>query len=374
MGRRIASQVHLQVARLLRARALEREPKWYQPVLNFPPLPLPPKAPPERTSYDQKQPGQQQKMRRPKNRPLPIYYLEDDIRRQFYADHPFEAFRPTTLVEKGDIQTHEVNGVQWMRLRQRGRNPTPEDAIQFTLNLKQKHNVPLSQAYAQAVAQFRALRSEHHIATTFAVLEAEALGAVFVRGEIEHAFEKEKRALATWERLDDIDEGSLAARKRWKMIAEKHAGESQWSKGVQYVKMWQAGNRVNYSPAMTSLIDEDMLAEPEHSDLQDHEPPAASKLRSVDINDPRLESGEPEGNGDILTMEELESLMEETLVNLDEDEIEPEYSQEADEEGFGELEEEGVREGEGEEELDVEDGFEGHVEDNAPTDVHKPNQ
>ncbi|KAF8215950.1 mitochondrial ribosomal protein S25-domain-containing protein [Mycena galopus ATCC 62051] len=355
MGRRIASQVHNQVARLLRGGGLEREPKWYQPVLNFPPLPLPPKAPPARTAFDQKlkpvsESGRQPKLRRPKNRPLPIHYIEDDIRRQFYADHPFEAFRPTTLVEKGTFNC--------MRLRQRGRNPTPEDAIQFTVNLHEHHNVPLSQAYAQAIAQFRALRSEHHIATTFAVLEARALGAVFVRGEIEHAFEKEKHALATWEKLDDIDEGSLAARKRWKMISERHVGESQWSKGVQYVKMWQAGNRVNYSPAMTSLIGDDELLDDGAQEVesgQDKSRDVKSRditARDVDAGDSDVESGDEEG--DILTMEELEQLVDDNMFGEHSDGFEGE-----DEEG--EWEEEEWEEGE--ETAELEDAIDGTSED-----------
>ncbi|KAJ7109968.1 mitochondrial ribosomal protein S25, partial [Mycena epipterygia] len=251
MGRRIANQVHHQVSRLMRGNIISHEPKWYQPVLNFPPLPLPPRAPPARTAYDLKMKSTgRRKMVPPKNQPFAIHYIEDDIRRQFYRDHPFEAFRPTTLVEKGDIELHEVRGATWTRLRQRGRNPLPEDAIEFALNLHQQHQVPLSQAYARAVAQFRALRSEHHIATTFAVMEAEELGAVFVRGEIEHAFDKEKRAIATWEKLAELDEGQLAARKRWKAIAERHQGMSNWSRGVEYVKMWRAGIRINYSPAL----------------------------------------------------------------------------------------------------------------------------
>ncbi|KAF7307182.1 37S ribosomal protein S25, mitochondrial [Mycena indigotica] len=233
MGRRIANQVHHQVSRLMRGGILQNEPIWYQPVLNFPPLPLPPRAPPQRSSYDQKPATTTQgaKPRRPRNRPVPIYYLEDDIRRQFFTDHPFEAYRPVTLVEKGDVELREENGASWKRLRQRGRNPSVEDAIQLTLNLHQVHNYSLSDAYAQSVAQFRALRSEHHIATTIAAMEAEQLGGVFGRGEIEHGFEKEKRAIATWERLDDVKEGTLASRKRWKMVADPHMGETQWSRG-----------------------------------------------------------------------------------------------------------------------------------------------
>lgn len=205
-------------------------------------------------------------------------------------------------------------------------------AIQFTLNLKQTYNVPLSQAYAQAIAQFRALRSEHHIATTFAVLEAEHLGAVFVRGEIEHAFEKEKRALATWERLDDIDEGSLAARKRWKMIAEKHVGESQWSKGVEYVKMWQAGNRVNYSPAMTSPIEDDdnELAE-ETEDSESDSDDSDDDIDSRGIGGSNADAGDMESGLDSLTAEELEALVEDFSGEVEEFEEEEGEWEEGDE-------------------------------------------
>lgn len=85
-------------------------------------------------------------------------------------------------------------------------------------------------------------------------MEAEYLGATFVRGEIEHAFEKEKRALATWEKLADLNEGELAARKRWKVIAERHEGMLGWSKGQEYVRLWKAGIKPNYSPALTKPV------------------------------------------------------------------------------------------------------------------------
>ena len=132
MVRRIASQVHQQVSRLMRADFIKQPPAWFQAVLDYPPLPLPPKAPPSRTDYDQ-HPYRQSptvKLRSHDPRPLPIYYVEDDIRRQFFRDHPFEAFRPTTLVEGGRIEPpHPIRGLNWTRLRQRGRNPTPEECV-----------------------------------------------------------------------------------------------------------------------------------------------------------------------------------------------------------------------------------------------------
>lgn len=125
MVRRIASQVHQQVSRLMRANYIRKEPAWYNAVLDNPPLTLPPKLPAPRTAYDVKH-VKSTKLRPHSTRPLPIYYVEDDIRRQFFKDHPFEAFRPATLTEGDRIEAaHPISREKWTRLRQRGRNPTP---------------------------------------------------------------------------------------------------------------------------------------------------------------------------------------------------------------------------------------------------------
>lgn len=132
--RRVASQVHHQTARLLQANFLEREPAWFQAVLDNPPLPLPPKAPTaKRTSFDLRpgtsaRPVHSKKTRQPK--PLPIYFIEDDLRRQFFRDHPFETFRPVSLVEGAGVETeHPIQGKQWTRLRQRTTCPRPEEYV-----------------------------------------------------------------------------------------------------------------------------------------------------------------------------------------------------------------------------------------------------
>ncbi len=99
--------------------------------------------------------------------------------------------------------------------------------------------------------QFRALRSEHHVATTFAVMEAEALGSTFGPTEAQNAHEYFKKSISTWERQAELDEGAIAARKRWKAIIDKNHGQNQWSKGEEYVRLWQEGTRPNYMPALT---------------------------------------------------------------------------------------------------------------------------
>ncbi|KAF9270000.1 hypothetical protein L218DRAFT_1071498 [Marasmius fiardii PR-910] len=261
MSRRLASQVHQQVSRLMRGGVIANEPVWYKAVLAHPPLPLPAKAPPSRTPYDtkptktkdiQSTSATKEKMRPYDPKPLPIYYLEDDIRRQFFRDHPFEAYRPITLAEKAGIQEqHPIQGKSWTRLRQRGRNPSPDDAVQFALNLHLHHDVPLSYAYSRAVAQFRALRSEHHIASTMALLEADTMGGLFEPSETALSFEKEVKSLATWERQAELDEGAMAARKRWRAIAQPHSETKEWSRGQQYVRLWKEGVTPKYAPALT---------------------------------------------------------------------------------------------------------------------------
>jgi small subunit ribosomal protein S23 len=138
MSRRIANQVHKQTSRLLLGRVIRKEPRWFDAVLSHPPLPLPPRAPAPRSDYDLPEYKKEAVREIPTKsgpfnpRPLPVSYLEDELRKQFFEDHPMEAFRPRTLVEDGEVEEeHTVRGKAWTRLRQRGRNPSPEECAVF---------------------------------------------------------------------------------------------------------------------------------------------------------------------------------------------------------------------------------------------------
>ncbi|KAH8835786.1 mitochondrial ribosomal protein S25 [Flagelloscypha sp. PMI_526] len=249
MARRLPSQVHNRVSRLLQGGhpALEAHPIWYQSVLKYPPLPLPSKAPVSRSQFDalpaipSVAEGGSRPLRAKKVEPEPIYYLEDDIRRQFYRDHPYEAFRPKTLVETEKIEDpHPVQGKAWVRLRQRSRNPTVEDAIQFAVNLHHHHDVSVSSAYARAVSQFRALRAEQQCATLFGIMEAEEFGVVWGPTEIQLSFMKERRYLEGWESTERDD--------RWKNTSTKPTPAHGWSGGREYVRLWQENIRPDYAP------------------------------------------------------------------------------------------------------------------------------
>lgn len=85
-------------------------------------------------------------------------------------------------------------------------------------------------------------------------MEAEHYGSTFGRSENEISVELQKKALQTWSRKEEMDEGALAARKRWKALVEKNHGVNQWTKGEEYVRLWQEGTRPNYSPALTEPV------------------------------------------------------------------------------------------------------------------------
>lgn len=99
------------------------------------------------------------------------------------------------------------------------------------------------------------MRSEHHIASSFAAKEAEHLGDVSFKSEITRGFMKEIRSLGTWERQAELDEGALAARKRWRSIVHDHQGSREWSKGEEYVRLWREGTRPDYAPALTEHVE-----------------------------------------------------------------------------------------------------------------------
>lgn len=140
-ARRIASQVHEATSRLLQSGSLREPPAWYSAVVAYPPLPLPPRAPPPRPDYDLPKGKHashqhvhhtpQKHSRTPRPKVDAIEYPEDRIRRQFFMDHPFEAYRPRSLIENAaGVEADEgVTGQQWTRLRQRGRNPSPEEWV-----------------------------------------------------------------------------------------------------------------------------------------------------------------------------------------------------------------------------------------------------
>lgn len=123
------------------------------------------------------------------------------------------------------------------------------------MSLHVHHDYPLTEAYASAVGQFRALRSEQHIATSFAAQEAEAYGAMFGPSAVQRGFANEERALEkNRQKQAEIDEKELTVRKRWRAIVDRGGHVHEWTKGEEYVRLWKQGVRPDYSPHLTEPI------------------------------------------------------------------------------------------------------------------------
>ena len=122
------------------------------------------------------------------------------------------------------------------------------------MNLHEYHEVPLTKAYSAAVAQFRSLRSEHDVAKKFALLEVEHYGIAFGPSQVEITFAKEERAFESWRKNEELDAGENAAKKRWRAIVEREGPPGSWTKGQEYVRLWQEGIRPTYSPALATTV------------------------------------------------------------------------------------------------------------------------
>lgn len=205
MVRKIPTQVPQQMSRMLESRLVQRPPTWWGAVLANPPPVLPPRQVTPRNRPDatlkqfpdleeshfaqhhsrpKSKNHKQKHLKEIKPKPVEISYPIDKIRRQFFADFPFEALRPTSITEGIDIAAENpIQGKNWTKLVQRGRYPTVEDTIQFAHKLHTEDGMALQLAYDEAVSQFCQLRAHHEMASQAAETEARHYGAKFKRDE-----------------------------------------------------------------------------------------------------------------------------------------------------------------------------------------------
>jgi small subunit ribosomal protein S23 len=131
--------------------------------------------------------------------PVPIRYEEDELRKQFYSDHPWELARPRVVLEtSGDNSSHRDYS---RNVRSPNAPLNGESVVQRQLHLL--HNVPNitdSQAYDIARKEFYAHRLREDIERRVAVEEAEAVGAVFGPSVNDRSIALENKMCDDWER------------------------------------------------------------------------------------------------------------------------------------------------------------------------------
>lgn len=225
MPRRLGSSVPATVSRLLQGGFLQSSPAWFGAVGSVAPLrpSLTRKIPKQgkddnnssshasssRASSSGQDPyawrgakrlstkdKKSMKYSPPKPEPIQGLELHDKVRRMFFADHPFEAFRGIDLVEQDGVDDGSwgPKGEQWTELRQRSWNPSPDECVPllstiakpayllpcscvaFVLNLHQAHGIPLALAYQTGISQFQSLRASYEVSLHSAQVEMQTHG------------------------------------------------------------------------------------------------------------------------------------------------------------------------------------------------------
>jgi small subunit ribosomal protein S23 len=131
--------------------------------------------------------------------PVPIRYEEDELRKQFYSDHPWELARPRVVLETTGDNTSLRDYSRNVRSPNAPLNG--ESVVQRQLYLL--HNVPdisESQAYDIARKEFYAHRLREDVERRVAAEEAEAVGADFGKSLNMRSLEIEDQMYQDWER------------------------------------------------------------------------------------------------------------------------------------------------------------------------------
>lgn len=232
-----ATQVATRTAQLMRAGRLGHrsgitaigEPTWFRVVLAHPPThQLLPKLrqlkkweePDKIPSYGVYQTRNKKTF---STNPKHLYKLEkirfeeDNIRKLFYTNHPWELARPRSLVEnEADLYKRR----DWSSMVQPGLALCGESVVQRTLWLseqpeyKAEHGTNWKEAYVQARLEFYRLRIREQAEADVAAEEAIMLGAILDNSAIQYGLEQEQRVIDQY--IVDAEEAS-----------RQHAAQSQ---------------------------------------------------------------------------------------------------------------------------------------------------
>ncbi|KAJ5105449.1 hypothetical protein NUU61_002796 [Penicillium alfredii] len=143
----------------------------------------------------------EEKPRKPKKpsrlfQPVEIKYEEDQLRKEFFRDHPWELARPRVLVES---MGKDFENYDWRRLQQPGKRLDGESVVQRQLwLLNNVKNMTKSNAYDIARREFYRLRLQEDIERRVAAEEAEATGANFGPSYLDIGMELENKNFEQW--------------------------------------------------------------------------------------------------------------------------------------------------------------------------------
>ncbi|KAL8900028.1 MAG: hypothetical protein Q9207_005892 [Kuettlingeria erythrocarpa] len=195
-------RVHRTASQLLAAERIKHVPPWHEVIGTVPPA----------QTLVRSQPLQhQEKPRRPKIKkpsklfqPQRIVYEEDTLRKEFFADHPWELARPRVVLENDG---RDAERKDWSLVSQPDRPVDGESVIQrqmFLLhgNPEAGHmpdpDMTHAKAYDQARKEFYEVRLQQDVERRVAKEEALATGAYFGKTTQQIGMELEDNIFEEW--------------------------------------------------------------------------------------------------------------------------------------------------------------------------------
>ncbi|AEO61486.1 hypothetical protein MYCTH_2311679 [Thermothelomyces thermophilus ATCC 42464] len=139
-------------------------------------------------------------LHRPRNlfRPTRIVHPEDELRADFYRDHPWELARPKLVLE---LDGKDARYRDWSKgLRQPGMVLSGESVVQRQLWLMENRGLSKARAYDIARKEFYKLRQMEQIERRIAVEEARMYGAYFGKTDLQVGMELEDAAYENWKK------------------------------------------------------------------------------------------------------------------------------------------------------------------------------
>ncbi|OTB03518.1 hypothetical protein M426DRAFT_321673 [Hypoxylon sp. CI-4A] len=172
-----------------------QQPVWYKVVESIPPSEtLTRPYPPQHKKHNPK-------TRRPSRlfQPQELVYEEDELRKTFYKDHPWELARPRMIIE---MDGKDAQRYDWSKgLIQPGMPLCGESVVQRQLWMM--YNVPgitKDQAYDTVRREFYALRQEEEVERRIAKEEAQTVGAYFGKSFLQVGMQLEDEQYEKWKK------------------------------------------------------------------------------------------------------------------------------------------------------------------------------
>ncbi|KAL1960218.1 hypothetical protein VTO42DRAFT_8761 [Malbranchea cinnamomea] len=148
-------------------------------------------------------------------KPMQIRYEEDELRKEFFRDHPWELARPRVVLENDG---KDYLRYDWNKLQQPGKRLDGESVVQRQLHLL--HTVPditKQEAYDVARKEFYQLRHQEDIERRVAQEEAKAAGAYFGPSLLEIGMELENQEYERWKEWSER-ESALSSQRTASLI------------------------------------------------------------------------------------------------------------------------------------------------------------